>query len=193
MMKASRESATPEPSAQRQALRARLLEARAQLAEREERERRLVDRVRRWLRTVPVARLACYWPVRGEPNLLQLVANWLHEDNKRSAALPVIVDDGLQFVTWTPQTEMVKGAFGIPVPRLRRVITPQLVIVPCVGVDAQRYRLGYGGGYYDRTLAQFKVKPVTVGIAFDCARVPTIDPQPHDIRLDLAITESGAF
>lgn len=192
-MKTSRESAMREAGEQRQALRKRLLDARSQLADRDERERRLVDRVRRWLRTVPVARLACYWPVRGEPDLLQLVANWLHEDAGRTAALPVVVDAGLQFVAWTPQSEMEPGAFGIAVPRVRRVIAPQLVIVPCIGVDVQRYRLGYGGGYYDRTLAQFKVKPVTVGVAFDCARLPTIDPQPHDIRLDLAITESGAF
>jgi 5-formyltetrahydrofolate cyclo-ligase len=62
-----------------------------------------------------------------------------------------------------------------------------------VGIDRLRYRLGYGGGYYDRTLAQMSPRPVTAGIGFDCARIATIDPKPHDLRLDRAITESEAW
>jgi 5-formyltetrahydrofolate cyclo-ligase len=85
------------------------------------------------------------------------------------------------------------GRFGIPVPPGPARLTPQLLLIPCVGFDLARYRLGYGGGFYDRTLAAFKVRPVTVGLAFDCGRVPSIDPQPHDIRLDLVISESGVL
>ncbi len=181
------------PADGRAGLRTHLLQLRTDLSDRAERERVLVNRVVRWLRTMPVARLACYWPVRGEPNLLPVIANWLQDDAGRSASLPVIAGDVLEFAAWTPATPMQPGAYGIPVPRSSQRITPQLVIAPCVGIDTARYRLGYGGGYYDRTLAGFKVKPVVVGVGFDCARIASIRPQPHDIRLDLAITESGVL
>ena len=72
-------------------------------------------------------------------------------------------------------------------------MTPQLLLIPCVGIDSMRYRLGFGGGYYDRTLAVMSPRPVTVGVAFDCTRVNTIKPEPHDVRLDLVITERGVL
>jgi 5,10-methenyltetrahydrofolate synthetase len=88
---------------------------------------------------------------------------------------------------------MVEGEYRIAVPAGTPPVQPQVVLVPCLGVDAQRYRLGYGGGYYDRTLAAYKLRPVTVGVAFDVGRIKSIGPQPHDVRLDLALTESGSL
>ena len=92
---------------------------------------------------------------------------------------------------------MIQGLYGIPVPEssadVDRRVTPQLLLIPCVGIDRRRYRLGYGAGYYDRTLPHLSPRPVAVGIAFDCAKVETIDPMAHDFRLDLAITESGVW
>lgn len=153
----------------------------------------LANRVARWLKTMPLSRLAFYWPVRGEADVTPVVAHWLAADAKRSAALPVIVGEILEFAPWTAQTPLQPGPFGIPVPATGARIAPQLLLMPCVGVDSQRYRLGYGGGFYDRTLARIKPVPVKVGVAFDCGKLATINPRPHDIRMDLVITESGVL
>jgi 5-formyltetrahydrofolate cyclo-ligase len=88
---------------------------------------------------------------------------------------------------------LVAGPFDVRVPDTQRRIEPQLLIIPCVGIDRKRYRLGYGGGYYDRTLAVMAPRPITAGVGFDCARIETIDPKPHDLQLDVAITESGSW
>lgn len=163
------------------------------MEERATRESALANRVTRWLNTMPLARLAFYWPIKGEPDLSPVVARWLGGDAARRAALPVVEGDLLAFAPWSPGAPMQPGRYGIPVPATGERLSPQLLLIPCVGIDAQRYRLGYGGGFYDRTLAQLKVKPVTVGVAFDCTRVPSIGPQPHDVRLDLVITETGVL
>jgi len=183
----------PPPDPKRGAMRARLLAARFELADREVRSRVISDRLLRWLRTVPVTRLAFYWPTRAEPEVTAGIVTWLAENPQRVASLPVTVGQLLEFAPWTPRAAMKPGNFGIQVPDTRERIKPQLLVVPCVGVDEQRYRIGYGAGFYDRTLAAFPVRPSTVGIAFDCGRVKSIDPQPHDIPLDLGLTESGAL
>jgi len=181
----------PDPA--RGALRAKLLAARNELADREARSRMLSDRLLRWLRTMPLQRLAFYWPTRGEPDVTAAVTAWLAENPGRSAALPVVVGQVLEFARWHPQMPMKAGQFGIQVPDTAERIKPQLLIIPCVGIDEQRHRLGYGAGFYDRTLASLQVRPSTVGIAFDCGRVRSIVPAPHDIPLDLGITESGVL
>lgn len=179
--------------AQRQSLRARLLAARDALPDRAQRETALANRVSRWLATMPLSRLAFYWPIKGEPDVSPIVSRWLAADASRRAALPVVDGDLLQFAPWAPGAPMQPGRFGIPVPSSPERLSPQLLLVPCVGFDGSRYRLGYGGGFYDRTLAALKVKPVTVGVAFDCGRVASIGPQAHDVRLDLVITETGVL
>lgn len=188
-------SPAPPPAGdpERQALRARLLAAREAMPDHSERERVLVARVARWLRTMPVSRLAFYWPIRGEPNLVATVNAWLGEAPNRQAALPVIVGQTLEFAPWTARSPMTTGPFGIQAPATTQRISPQLLLIPCVAIDARRYRLGFGGGYYDRTLAALSLKPVTVGVSFDVGRVASINPGSHDVRLDLAITESGVL
>jgi len=182
-----------DPDPKRGALRARLLAARLELPDREARSRMLCDRLLRWLRTMPVQRLAFYWPTRAEPEVTAAITTWLAEDPARSAALPVVAGKLLEFAPWHPRMPMRRGDYGIQVPDTSARVKPQLLVVPCVGIDAQRYRLGYGAGYFDRTLAAFPVRPSTVGIAFDCGRVPSIEPKPHDVQLDLGLTESGAL
>jgi 5-formyltetrahydrofolate cyclo-ligase len=177
----------------RQELRDKLIAARESLPNRVDIERALVARVARWLRTMPVTRLAFYWPIRGEPDLRRIILAWLGEDVQRRAGLPVIVDRLLEFAPWSADTPMAEGPLGIAAPSRHARMTPQLLLIPCVGVDSMRYRLGFGGGYYDRTLAALDPRPVTVGIAFECTRVATIGPQPHDVRLDLVVTESGVL
>jgi len=173
--------------------RRQLRAAREALTDRPEREARLVGRIERWLGTVEVRRLGFFWPTRSEPDLAALVARWLAHDRSRIAALPVIEGEILRFAPWSLGTALVAGPFGVLIPDTPERIDPQLLLVPCVGIDRSRYRLGYGGGYYDRTLPTLSPRPVTVGVAFDCARIETIDPKPHDLRLDLALTESGAW
>jgi 5-formyltetrahydrofolate cyclo-ligase len=163
------------------------------LPDREARSRLLCDRLLRWLRTMPLQRLAFYWPVRAEPDITPAVITWLAEAAGRTAALPVVAGQLLQFAPWQPGMPMKSGSFGIQVPDTAERMKPQLLVIPCVGIDEQRYRIGYGAGYYDRTLAAFSVRPSTLGIAFDCGRVKTIDPQPHDVALDLGMTESGVL
>jgi 5,10-methenyltetrahydrofolate synthetase len=178
---------------QRPNARERLLDLRANMVERDKRETVLINRVARWLKTMPVSRLAFYSPIRGEPDVTRAVTAWLAEDASRTLALPLVNDSVLEFRAWRPGTKMTLGKYGIPVPQDTALVQPQVLLIPCLGVDMQRYRLGYGGGYYDRTLAALKVRPVTVGIAFDCGRLRSIGPQPHDVRLDLVITESGVL
>ncbi|HEX7968557.1 MAG TPA: 5-formyltetrahydrofolate cyclo-ligase, partial [Stellaceae bacterium] len=85
---------------------------------------------------------------------------------------------------------MESGAFDIPAPKARQVVRPDILVVPLVGFDAANYRLGYGGGYFDRTLAALDPRPVTVGAGFEASRIATIFPQPHDIALDYIVTEA---
>lgn len=178
---------------QRKALRERLLAARESIANRADVERALTARVGRWLKTMPVTRLGFYWPIRGEADLRRVILSWLGEDVQRRAGLPVIVERLLEFAPWTADTPMAPGPLGINAPSRYARLSPQLLLIPCIGFDSMRYRLGFGGGFYDRTLAALNPRPVTVGIAFDCARVPSIEPAGHDVRMDLVITESGVL
>jgi len=167
--------------------------ARDALIDRPQREARLLARVEQWLAGVEVERLGFFWPTRAEPDLAALVGRWLHGRPSRRASLPVIEGELLSFAPWSPGAKLVRGPFDVQVPDTAERIEPQLLLIPCVGIDLLRYRLGYGGGYYDRTLAVLSPRPITAGVGFDCARIDTIDPKPHDLRLDVAMTESFAW
>jgi len=136
--------------------------------------------------------LSAYWPIKGEPDLRPLMAE-LHGAGV-NVTLPVVEMKAapLAFRRWTPQTRMVRGDWNIlvPPPNADRLI-PQITLAPCVGWDGEGYRLGYGGGYFDRTLAALRPRPFTIGIGFHAARLATIYPQPHDIPLDVVLTERG--
>ncbi|WP_226779052.1 5-formyltetrahydrofolate cyclo-ligase [Oceaniglobus trochenteri] len=133
-----------------------------------------------------------YWPIKGEPNLRALMVQ-LHEQGVQ-IALPLVETRAapLVFRRWTPETRMVHGDWNIPVPPPEaEQVTPDITLAPLVGWDDEGYRLGYGGGYFDRTLAALSPRPVTIGIGFESARLATIFPQPHDISLDFILTEAG--
>jgi len=136
--------------------------------------------------------LSGYWPIKGEPDLRPLLAD-LHRAGV-TIALPVVETRAapLIFRHWTPETRMVRGDWSIPVPPPDApVLRPQIALAPCLGWDAGCYRLGWGGGYFDRTLAVLQPRPLVIGIALNAARLGTIFPQPHDIPLDLIVTEAG--
>ena len=86
---------------------------------------------------------------------------------------------------------MVPGPLGIPAPVDTDVVVPDAAFVPLVGFDGAGYRLGYGGGYFDRTLAAAASRPLSIGVGTEAARLPTIHPQPHDIAMDFIVTEAG--
>ncbi|HLQ20482.1 MAG TPA: 5-formyltetrahydrofolate cyclo-ligase [Tabrizicola sp.] len=136
--------------------------------------------------------LSGYWPIKGEPDLRQ-VLEALHRVGAR-IALPVVVvkQAPLVFRSWTPATKMVRGDWNIPVPpEDSEPLVPEIALAPVMGWTREGYRLGYGGGYFDRTLAALEPRPFTIGIGFQSARLDTIFPQPHDIRLDVILTEAG--
>jgi len=106
-------------------------------------------------------------------------------------ALPVIVQKSapVEFWSWHPGMPMQKGIWDIPAPKEREVLTPDAVLVPLVGFDECGFRLGYGGGYFDRTLAAAAVPPFAIGLGSEDALLPTIYPQAHDIAMNLIVTD----
>lgn len=139
--------------------------------------------------------LGFYWPHRGEYDPMAIVS--AHIERGGQAALPALAARAqpLEYRRWYPGIAMAPGkfSFGIPEPVEGPAVTPDLIIVPLVGFDGDSYRLGYGGGYFDRTLAAYPVRPRTIGVGFELGRLPTIYPQSHDIPLDVIVTEAGDF
>jgi 5-formyltetrahydrofolate cyclo-ligase len=132
-----------------------------------------------------------YWPIRGEMDVRDLAAR--HVEAGGVAALPVVVakNSPVEFWRWQPGMEMRRGFWDIPVPAVREIVVPDLLVVPLVGFDSAGFRLGYGGGYYDRTLAGLTPRPFRVGLGYALGRLVTIHPQPHDVPMSLIVTEEG--
>ncbi len=150
-----------------------------------------VDRiVEALLLAQPTARLAFYWSIRGELALFGTMKRAV--ELGATVALPVVADpkEPLQFRRWTPASRMAPGVWKIPIPVDTIEVDPDLLFVPLVGFDPARYRLGNGGGYYDRTLAVRSPRPRTIGVGFECLRVPTIHPQAHDLPMNWVVTEA---
>ena len=135
--------------------------------------------------------LGVYWPFRAELDPRGLI-EWAVAEG-RTVALPVVVEKKapLEYRAWQPGEALVDGVWNIPVPEKREVVTPAIVLAPLVGFDRACYRLGYGGGYFDRTLAALRPRPLAIGVGFDVQALATIQPQPFDVAMDLIVTESG--
>ena len=133
--------------------------------------------------------LGIYWPFRGEIDVRDLAL--AHIEAGGIAALPVVVEKSapVEFWRWRPEVPLARGLYNIPIPAEKEVVKPDVLIVPLVGFDRAGYRLGYGGGYYDRTLAASHPRPRTIGIAFAESELETIYPQPHDIPMSRIVTD----
>lgn len=115
-----------------------------------------------------------------------------------SALLPVVVEENapLAFRTWTAETKLENDRYGIPTPASGKFVTPEALLLPVNAFDAAGYRIGYGGGYFDRTLAALKAQGaqlLCIGVGFELARVDSIHPAAHDVPLDAMVTEAGVF
>lgn len=131
------------------------------------------------------------WPYKGEFDARFLIHS-LRASGVR-AALPAVIEKKapLQFREWWPGVPMTPGVFDLPVPDNTDVVIPDALLIPPVGFGEQGDRLGYGGGFFDRTLASITPQPLKIGVAFELSRIPTIYPQPHDILMDFIVTEAG--
>jgi 5,10-methenyltetrahydrofolate synthetase len=136
--------------------------------------------------------LAFCWPFRAEADLRAWAARWLAGEASRIAVLPVVAakDAPLVFRRWTPGAALARDRYGIPFPPDGEAIRPDLVLAPLNAFDARGYRLGYGGGYFDRTLAASRL--TAVGVGFELGREADVLPQAHDRPMDWLVTEAGA-
>jgi 5,10-methenyltetrahydrofolate synthetase len=137
--------------------------------------------------------LGGYWPIQGEFDALPYLRRTLGAGGE--VALPLATKRGavLRYRRWTSETPMAAGFWDIMHPVEGPELTPTALLVPLVGFDADGHRLGYGGGFFDRTLAAWKPRPLAIGVGFEIGRLATITPRDHDQPMDAIITEAGAF
>ncbi|WP_395016703.1 5-formyltetrahydrofolate cyclo-ligase [Dongia sp.] len=189
----------PEVRVWRKGARQKLLAARAAMttAVREDLSRRLIEQLKPVLKDRP-APISFYWPIKAEPDLKPLMREL--DAAGIAVCLPVCVKLGepLTFRHWTQGAKMERGFWDIPVPADPTEVEPRTLIAPIVGYDGAGYRLGYGGGFFDRTLAKLgAAKPgaavAAIGVGFSMFRLASIQPQPHDIAMAAIVTEIGAL
>lgn len=194
---AASEPGTAEPQ-DRAALRRVLLDLRVNHPARDEADTRIHAALDELLGRLAVRCLAFYWPVQGEFDARPAVARWLAAAPGRRAALPAVSRPAapLDFHVWAPDTAMRAGRYGIPVPDGTDAATPDALLIPCVGFSPEKFRLGYGGGFYDRTLAALAAHgdaaPLAIGVAYESSRV-ALDAQVHDIAMDWLVTDGGVL
>lgn len=184
----------PEVALWRKAERARLIEARLAISAdaRAVMAGKIAEGLDAAIGDVAGRTVSLYWPFRGEPDMRPWMSSVIARGG--TIALPIVVEKAhpMIFRVYKPGDRLEKGVWNIPIPAEGPAILPDIVVSPLVGVDPQRYRLGYGGGFFDRTLAAMPAKPLVIGIGYDMQRIPTIHPQTHDIPMDLIVMETTA-
>jgi 5,10-methenyltetrahydrofolate synthetase len=183
-LKAWRKSQRERLIAERMALATETLEAR---------RRRIDGFLERSFPGLAGKRVAFCWPIKHEYDARHF-ARTLRTSGALTA-LPVVVAPKapLIFREWHPGVDLAKGALDIPYPVNSPEVVPEAVLLPMNGWDSMGYRLGYGAGFFDRTLASLARRPVVIGIAYEQARLDTIHPQPWDIPVDYLVTERGVY
>jgi 5-formyltetrahydrofolate cyclo-ligase len=184
-----------EPSRDKAVLRKQLQAERQAMVDRHQRAVHLQEVLRVWLVSRGENSIGAYWPIKGEFDALPALFRWTEgeTDTKRRIGLPVINRETrhLRFHVWYPGCPMEDDAYGIPKPKDTEAFEPQLLLVPCVGFGPNGVRLGYGGGFYDRTLADLRPRPYTVGVGYAHGFIPWLTAEPHDVPLDAMLTEDG--
>ena len=182
-----------QPSSDKKLLRRQLQAERQSLIDRHQRAMHLQEVLRVWLVARPDLAIGAYWPIKGEFDALPALYRWGEADPRRRIGLPVIDKQTkrLGFRVWTPGCEMEEDAYGIPKPKDTPAFEPTLLLVPCVGYGPKGVRLGYGGGFYDRTLASLQPRPFTVGLGFTNGFIDDFEPEEHDLPLDAILNDNG--
>ena len=205
----------------KQSQRKALVQARLDMPDRLEKAELLQRVMRIWLVGSAHEVIGAYWPIKGEfdplpalyrwqedailsldsdsnmplvqANTAQLATESIASRSPRKIGLPVVdkVHKTLVFHAWYPGCPMEEDAYGIPKPKDTEIVVPTLLFVPCVGYGPGGYRLGYGGGFYDRTLATLQPKPVTVGLGYTQGWLPDLEPEAHDMALDALLNDNG--
>ncbi|WP_126286572.1 5-formyltetrahydrofolate cyclo-ligase [Burkholderia stagnalis] len=179
------------------ALRKALSQARRDAGSQPAANAALDARLRALLERLAPRTVGFYWPLPGEFDARAAVLAWRDAQAGRQAALPVIREQRtpLEFHVWDAATPMREGHHRIPEPASGVVVVPDLLLIPCVGFDTWLYRLGYGGGYYDRTLAAWPgdALPVTVGIAYEACRVDALPAEDHDLAMRWVVTDEETY
>ena len=198
-----------------------LVEARLNMPDRLQRADLLQRVMRIWLVGRPDEVIGAYWPIKGEFDPLPALYRWqedaiLNESSElnsvfdqstrvqlatesiasrspRKIGLPVVdkLHKTLSFHAWYPGCPMEEDAYGIPKPKGTEMVVPTLLFVPCLGYGPGGFRLGYGGGFYDRTLASLQPRPFTVGLGYAQGFLPDMEPEPHDVPLDALLNDNG--
>jgi 5-formyltetrahydrofolate cyclo-ligase len=184
---------TSESRIPRAGLRKQLLERRARIGseDRTSYDRDLAARLQDIAPLQAGNVIAMFWPIQGEPDLRPLAARWRAAG--KTLALPVMggPNGGLLFCAWHDDADLLMGPYGIPIPQDRTPLAPDCLVIPCLGFnvsDGRPWRLGYGAGYYDRTLAH---RPVpAVGVAYDEAYTDQFVPNAMDAPLSVLVTPS---
>jgi len=180
----------------RRALRTRLVAARQALPDRLERAVALQNVLRVWLIGRTETTIGAYWPIKGEFDPLPALYRWTEgasDDARRIIGLPVADREtaSLRFRVWYPGCETELDAYDIPKPKGTEEFVPQLLVVPCLGYGSGGVRLGYGGGFFERTLRSLTPRPVTVGVSYTHGFLPLLRASPLDVGLDAMLTEDG--
>ena len=180
-------------STDRAALRQKLVAARQALPDRLERAVALQSALRVWLVSRTERRIGAYWPIKGEFDPLPALYRWAESDETRRIGLPVVDREAgsLRFHVWYPGCPTELDAYDIPKPKGTEVFEPQLLLLPCVGYGPAGVRLGYGGGFYDRTVMSLQPRPMTVGLCYSNGFLPMLRQDANDVPLDALITDDG--
>jgi 5,10-methenyltetrahydrofolate synthetase len=179
------------------ALRRKLIAAREALPDRLERAVQLQSVLRVWLVGRREQTIGGYWPIKGEFDPLPALYRWAEADDRRRIGLPVLdrENGSLHFRVWYPGCPMELDAHDIPKPKGTEPFQPQLLLLPCVGYGPEGVRLGYGGGFYDRTIAKLRStgEALSVGVTFAALEVPAVPRDDTDQPLDWIVTEREAI
>lgn len=188
----------PAPVPDRAALRAKLVAAREALPDRLERAVALQSVLRAWLVGRDESTIGAYWPIKGEFDPLPALYRWTEGDDTsdgRIVGLPVVdrATGSLAFHMWFPGCPMELDAYDIPKPKGTPAFRPELLLLPCLGYGPGGVRMGYGGGFYRRTLASLAHCPTIVGVGYSIGFQPMMRPGPQDLALDAMLTEDGVM
>ncbi len=174
-------------------LRRKLIAARQAMPDRLERAVHLQSVLRIWLVSRKESTIGAYWPIKGEFDPLPALYRWSEADERRRIGLPVVDREAgsLRFHVWYPGCPTELDAYDIPKPKGTEVFDPQMLLLPCVGYGLTGVRLGYGGGFYERTVASLRPRPTVVGLCYSNGFVPMLREQAGELGLDALLTDDG--